>query len=344
MGERRLAGGRYSAPTDEPRSRYRVVWGAERPCAGQRPARADAGHALDAGYLERLGLGKRRQDPGQAPGEHRLAGARRPDHQEVVAAGRRGDQRLHRERVPPDIGEVREPVFCTRWSGGQRLVPRAANGPGQAGEVAERHRLHARYQRGLQRRGRGSDQPPGSLAPCALGGGERTAAGLEPAVERELGEQGYAVEGALRQLVRRGQDGPGNREVERRALLAQPGRGQVDDQSPEREVEARVGDRRPNALPSLGDGSVGHSDHRERGQPGPKVGLDRDPDRVDAVDDESGCPGDHGAKLRAQALPLSPSLSGIARLTPPSLRPRSSASFPAQTGSDFGALVYRAWA
>src|SRR2546427_2860375 len=34
-----------------------------------------------------------RQDAGQAPGEHRLAAARRADHEEMVSAGRRHLQR-----------------------------------------------------------------------------------------------------------------------------------------------------------------------------------------------------------------------------------------------------------
>ncbi len=46
-----------------------------------------AGEALDHRDFERFACVERRQQAGQARGEHRLAGARRADHQKIVAAG-----------------------------------------------------------------------------------------------------------------------------------------------------------------------------------------------------------------------------------------------------------------
>ena len=47
-----------------------------------------------------------RQDARQPPREHRLAGAGRPDHQQVVTAGRRDLERAPGERLAANVGEV----------------------------------------------------------------------------------------------------------------------------------------------------------------------------------------------------------------------------------------------
>ena len=62
---------------------------------------------------ERLGRLERRQDAGEPRGKHRLAGARRTDHQQVVAA-RRGDfQRALGALLAFDVLEV-EPSGARR--------------------------------------------------------------------------------------------------------------------------------------------------------------------------------------------------------------------------------------
>ena len=47
----------------------------------------DAGDGMDLGGLEGLLKTQRREDGGEAFGEHGFAGARRPDHKDVVATG-----------------------------------------------------------------------------------------------------------------------------------------------------------------------------------------------------------------------------------------------------------------
>ena len=84
------------------------------------------------------------------------------------------------------------------------------------------------------------------------------------------------------------------RQVERRADLAQVGRREVDRDPLLRELVARVDDRRPDALARLAHRLVGEADDRERGQPEPDVGLDPDPPGLDAVDGEGGDAGEHG--------------------------------------------------
>ena len=74
----------------------------EEAAPGGKPAR----DAPDAGHLEALFARERRQEAGQSPREHRLAGARRARHQEVVAA-RGGDlEGAPRDGLAPHVGEV----------------------------------------------------------------------------------------------------------------------------------------------------------------------------------------------------------------------------------------------
>jgi hypothetical protein len=62
-----------------------VVRGAKRAYA-RKSAPADPGDPLDAGDLEGLVVGERRQDSREPAREHRLAGAGRADHQQAVSA------------------------------------------------------------------------------------------------------------------------------------------------------------------------------------------------------------------------------------------------------------------
>ena len=54
-----------------------------------------------------------------------------------------------------------------------------------------------------------------------------------------------------------------------------------------RELEARVHERRADALARLADGLVGQADDGERRQAEADVGLDLDPPGVDAVEREA---------------------------------------------------------
>ena len=54
---------------------------AKRPAVAQRPARQFAGDGLDHRDVEQLARPQRRQDGGQALGQHRLAGAGRADEE-----------------------------------------------------------------------------------------------------------------------------------------------------------------------------------------------------------------------------------------------------------------------
>ena len=98
MRERDLARPGAQAAADQRRQRGRMMRIAERAAALQLAVRELAGERVDHADLERLGRIERRQDAGQARGQHRLAGAGRADHQQIVPAGG-GDLRARAWRV-----------------------------------------------------------------------------------------------------------------------------------------------------------------------------------------------------------------------------------------------------
>ena len=116
---------------------------AEGPAAAQ-PALAesarDRGDHADAQRLPRV---ERRQDAGKARGQHRLAGARRADHQQVVGAGRGHLKGALDRLLPLDVAQV----GIVRRGGGHRrrrrrleLGPLEMVGRAPAGRPAPRPR------------------------------------------------------------------------------------------------------------------------------------------------------------------------------------------------------------
>ena len=106
MRQADLAGPRAQAAADQRRQRGRMVRVAERPLAQQPAAAQPAGDRMDHAELERLGRVERRQDAGQPRRQHRLAGAGRADHQQVVAAGRGDLERALGALLALDVLEV----------------------------------------------------------------------------------------------------------------------------------------------------------------------------------------------------------------------------------------------
>ena len=112
-----LAGARMLAAADERHVRDGVMRRAERPLRQQpRAGRQQPGDGVDRRRLERLVERQRREDRRHSPRHHGLAGARRADHQHVVAAGGGNLERPPRQRLPMDVGEVA--VEAARLSAG----------------------------------------------------------------------------------------------------------------------------------------------------------------------------------------------------------------------------------
>src|SRR5438874_1782710 len=113
----------------------------ERPDPVDRPALGQlTEQAPDLSHLERLVQLERRQNARQAPGEHRLAGAGRPAHQDVVPAGRGDLERTPCLLLAVDLAEV----VLRRIPGGARLTVRRRAGNGRPlFRMAERTRSRA---------------------------------------------------------------------------------------------------------------------------------------------------------------------------------------------------------
>ena len=264
MGQRHLARtGRLSA-ADHGDLRGEMVRSPERP-PGHQPARQPraACHGVNFGGLQRLLARQRRQDGRQAPCEHRLARARGTDHNDVVAARRGNLQRPFHMRLPLHVGEILGVTRCRRFErfafgGLRRNDLRVAV---QAGDDLRERRdadrvdsLHDRRFSGVPGR---QHQPPQPLRTRPDRQGQHAPHGFDRAVERQFADEhrvGYrfGVDTAHRR-----ENPHGNRQVEARALFAQVGGRQVDDDFLARHPLARVLERRPDALFALLHGIVG---------------------------------------------------------------------------------------
>jgi len=99
-----------------------------------------------------------------------------------------------------------------------------------------------------------------------------------------------AVRGTLRALYRsaRGQHRQRHGQVERRPLLAQVGRRQIDGDAPARPIEARVGHRRLHPVDRLANGHIGQAHQRGARQPlAAQIHLHLAGHRLDAPQRES---------------------------------------------------------
>jgi hypothetical protein len=74
----------------------------------------------------------------------------------------------------------------------------------------------------------GADEPREARAPRTFGSDERPGDRAQSAVEGELAERRVIGEAPAWQLLRRGDDRKGDREVEPRSLLAETGGGEID--------------------------------------------------------------------------------------------------------------------
>ena len=106
MGERDLARPRAQAAADQRRHAGGMMRRAERAAVGERAALDLARDRGDHGDFEQLRRRQRRQDGGEPRRQHRLAGAGRPDHQQVMAAGGGDLERALGALLALDVVEV----------------------------------------------------------------------------------------------------------------------------------------------------------------------------------------------------------------------------------------------
>ncbi len=128
---------------------------------------------------------------------------------------------------------------------------------------------------------RRTDEPPRARAPRSLRGDERARDRSQPPVEGELADRGVTGEAARWELPRRRQHRERDRKVEARALLAQVGRREVDDDPARAATRAPPTRSRCGRAPSP-PGTRGRRGRRSRtparragGAPRPRPGADR---------------------------------------------------------------------
>lgn len=254
----------------------------------------EAGHGVDLRHRDRLRVGEWRQDSGQAPGEHRLAGSWRPDKEDVVAAGRGEFQGPLGRFLAADVrevglGAVRAPP---RRHGRRRREHAVARQVfDRLTEVGDGDHLRAGDRSGLPAVRRRQKDLADAESACQLRDGQGASNGAHLAVEAQFATGHPALEGLGGEFAIGGQQPESDRQVELIAFLAQIRGRQVDDDVAALEVVAAAPYRRPHAVAALPHRGVGQADQLHRRQA--EVGRDFDLDlsRLDA-------PGRRGVHVR----------------------------------------------
>ena len=294
--QRNLAGSRRRATADQCHRARTVVRLARRAHPPPRHAEASA-QAGDGRAFQRLVDRHGRQQAGEAVCQHRLARARRPDHEQAVATGRGDLQRALGTGLPLHVGQVG--VGVGRAAGlGLHARPAAAVGRQRlrrlgAGrqelrdhveQVPRAVHLGARHQGGLACTVAGQHEPGGDAT--AVQGqrhGQRAAHRPQLARQGQLAGEFVARESRRIDLTARRQDAHRNRQIEAPRVLGQVGWRQVDrDPLVVRKLQARVLQRRAHPLAGFLDLHVGQSDQREAGQSIGQMHLDGDTGGVQA--------------------------------------------------------------
>ena len=250
------------AAADERCHACRMVRVAERTAAADRAVLQFAGEALDHRDFERFAGVERGQEAGQACRQHRLAGAGRTQHQQIVAAGGcdfecalcgllalHVAQVGHRDRFVGEFGDGRAQHLHAFEMIDQRDQRRCcddfeAAGPGGFGagvlRADERAFEFERLDRGRQDASDRDDR----------------------AVERQLAERHVARHFRRREHAHNGEQAERDREVVVAAFFRQVGGREVDRDAFVRECEADRVERGADAFAAFGDGFVGEAHDR----------------------------------------------------------------------------------
>jgi len=275
VGERDLARAWIRAAADQRGGRGRMV----RRLIGTPLPVLDAEAAvqgMDGCGLQRFLVLHRRQQAGEARGEHRLAGAGRAGHQQAVAAGRGDFQRALGLRLALHVRQVGIVRRADRWCAGKGRERLLAVEVGA--DLQERLRRQDRRAADQCRLGGALRRQHEAARLAARRQAHRQCAAHRAQLARERQLAGELVFGqALRlDLPRGGKDAQRDRQVEAPRLLRQVGRRQVDRNAAGGKLEARVLDRRAHPLASLLHLGVGQPYDGEGRQTAAEVHLDGD--------------------------------------------------------------------
>jgi hypothetical protein len=302
VGKRHLARARVQAAADERRHRGRMMRRAEGPPVRQGAVRELARDRLDHRDLEQLARRERRQDRGQPLRQHRLAGARRAAHQQVVAPGRGDLQGALRALLALDVLQIRQAVVEGRDGG---LRPRhdlyAFEVVRELDQRARREHLDvAGRPGGLGAAGIGADEP----VPALVRGDRRRQHARDRgdrAVERKLAQDREALERIGRDRADRRHHAERDRQIVMRALLGQIGRREVHGDALRRQREAGGDQRRAHPLARFPHRLVRQADDREHHVAGRELHLHVDEARLDPLESDRRDARDHAGTLRNRA-------------------------------------------
>ena len=263
----------------------------------------EAGYRLNARDLQGLDLREWRQDPGKPSGEHRLADTRRPLEEKIVSPCRCDHQCRDRFRLATDIGEVEIEggLGTALGSNGRAQRPVVAQHLGEFAKIAHGANLKPRHEACLACAILADEKATHPCRPSALCRGEGAPAASDLTSERELSENGAAVDRKQWNLLAGCHQGGCKSRIEGGASLAQARRSEIGHDPLQGKGEPGIEDRRTHAFTGLADGCIPESHNRERRQPGPYVDLDGDGNWLEARNRECGASGEHAFKLGIQA-------------------------------------------
>ena len=261
-------------PPTRPALRDRVMRRAKRPAAksgwpgGSRPDRA-----VDPRRLDRFLGRQHRQDRRHALGQHGLAGARRADHQQVVAAGGGDRDGPLGHLLAADVGEVvvvvRELLEQLVEARGRRFDVELAGEEGdRLREAVDGDHVDVFDDGRLGGVGGGDDDAAQLAAVCRFAALRGAAIAIEsaPFTGRVLPSSAssptiaYWSNSSLLNLPAAGENADGDRQIERAGTLGQFGRGQIDHDAILRPHEAAVDHRPLDAMRALLHRLLGQAD------------------------------------------------------------------------------------
>jgi hypothetical protein len=242
---------------------------------------------VQARDLQRGGVVERRQQAREAACEQRLPAARRADQQQMVCAGGHDLECALGGGLAAHLGEVgarnrrwARRIGCSGCEGRRRRgAARPAHRLAEVGDADHREARHPCGVPGLRQR----QHHRGAIAGRGVHRhGERATHRTDGAVQPQLAHDRSSREPPRRHALLGREQRQGDREVERRALLAHVGRSEVHDHAAGRQRRADRAERRTDPLLRLTHRGVGQPHHVHRRKTASERRLDADLDDVAA--------------------------------------------------------------
>jgi hypothetical protein len=248
---------------------------ANQPVDGREP-----GGGLHPGGLERRGVVELGQQPGEAFGQHRLARARRADHEEVMSAGCGDLDREAGELMTADVGEIghRRGLRSDRFVGGTGPGRLSGERVDQFANVRRAPHVAMRHERCLGVRPRRNHH---LRIGARVDQRERPRDMAQRAVETEFTDERPTGHDLGRKLFAGDEHSDGDGQVESRADLADGGGSEIHRGASIGPLEPGGEQRGAHTIASLATRRIGQADDGEAGQPVGDMDLDGDRHSVD---------------------------------------------------------------